>query len=203
MAHQDHGFQLSALSFQLSAFSLQPSAFSLQFSAFNSQPPIPMDLPTSPFADFDEEMRITRRVLERVPGEKGKWKPHEKSFSLGHLAQLVALMPGWIARSLNESAIDLGASPGYTYETTETLLSVFDQNVEAARDALREATDETLDEPWSLKRGKQVLLSMPKRAVVRQTISHLSHHRGQLTVYLRLLDVAVPSIYGPSADEKW
>jgi uncharacterized damage-inducible protein DinB len=162
-----------------------------------------MDLPTSPFADFDEEMRITRRVLERVPSEKGKWKPHEKSFTLGHLAQLVARMPEWIAMSLNESAIDLGSAAGYSYEPTETLLSVFDQNVEAARDALRETTDENLDEPWSLKRGNQVLLTMPKGAVVRQTISHLSHHRGQLTVYLRLLNIAVPSIYGPSADEKW
>jgi uncharacterized damage-inducible protein DinB len=162
-----------------------------------------MDLPTSPFADFDEEMRVTRRVLERVPDEKGHWKPHPKSFALGHLAQLVALMPGWIANMVREPAIDLGQVPGYSFETTETLLAQFDQNVEAARDALRETTDEALDEPWSLRHGAHVLMTLPRRAAVRQTISHLSHHRGQLTVYLRLLDVAVPSIYGPSADEKW
>jgi uncharacterized damage-inducible protein DinB len=162
-----------------------------------------MDLPTSPFADFDDEMRITRRVLERVPDEKGRWKPHPKSFPLGHLAQLVARMPDWIAVSVNEPAIDLASGAPYTFEPTATLLSVFDQNVEAARDALLNATDEQLDEPWSLKHGSQILFTMPKGAVVRQTISHLSHHRGQLTVYLRLLDIAVPSIYGPSADEKW
>lgn len=161
-----------------------------------------MDLSNSPLPDFDDEMRITRRVLERVPSEQGKWKPHPKSFPLGHLAQLVAQMPGWIAMSLNESAIDLEAGASYSFEPTETLLSVFDQNVEAARDALQETTEEDLDEPWSLKRGDQVIFSMPKRAVIRQTITHLSHHRGQLTVYLRLLDVPVPSVYGPTADEK-
>jgi uncharacterized damage-inducible protein DinB len=161
-----------------------------------------MDLANSPLPDFDEEMRATRRVLERVPSEKGKWKPHPKSFPLGHLAQLVARMPGWIAMSLNESAIDLASGAAYSFEPTETLLSVFDQNVEVARDALRDTTEEDLDESWSLKHGDHVIFSMPKRAVIRQTITHLSHHRGQLTVYLRLLDVPVPSVYGPTADEK-
>ena len=161
-----------------------------------------MDLPNSPLPDFDEEMRATRRVLERVPSEKGQWKPHPKSFPLAHLAQLVSGMPGWIAAMLNEGAIDLAASKGYSFETTDTLRSAFYQNVEAARDALTEATEEQLDEPWSLKHGDRVLFTMPRRAAIRQTITHLSHHRGQLTVYLRLLDVPVPSVYGPTADEK-
>jgi uncharacterized damage-inducible protein DinB len=162
-----------------------------------------MDLPNSPLPDFDEEMRATRRVLERVPSDKARWKPHPKSFPLGHLAQLVSWMPGWIAAMLNEGAIDLAAGRGYSFESTETLLSGFDQNVEAARDALMEATEEQLDEPWSLKHGDRVIFTTPRRAAIRQTISHLSHHRGQLTVYLRLLDVPVPSVYGPTADEGW
>lgn len=161
-----------------------------------------MDLPNSPLPDFDDEMRITRRVLERVPSDKARWKPHPKSFPLGHLAQLVSWMPGWIAAMLNEGAIDLAAGTGYSLETTESLLSGFDQSVEAARDALMETTEEQLDEPWSLKHGDRVIFTTPRRAAIRQTISHLSHHRGQLTVYLRLLDVPVPSVYGPTADEK-
>lgn len=161
-----------------------------------------MSIATSPLPDFDEEMAITRRVLERVPSDKGAWKPHPKSFPLGHLAQLVSLMPGWIANTLTEPALDLARAGGYSFESTETLLSGFDQNVEAAREALEESNDEDYDVPWSLKHGDRVLFTAPRRAVIRQHISHLSHHRGQLSVYLRLLDVPVPSIYGPSADER-
>lgn len=161
-----------------------------------------MSIATSPLPDFDEEMAITRRVLERVPSDKGPWKPHPKSFPLGHLAQLVSLMPGWIANTLTEPALDLARAGSYSFESTETLLSGFDQNVEAAREALEESTDEDYDAPWSLKHGDRVLFTAPRRAVIRQHISHLSHHRGQLSVYLRLLDVPVPSIYGPSADER-
>ncbi len=151
--------------------------------------------------EFDQEMATTRRVLERVPGERGTWKPHEKSFALGHLAQLVAWMPGWIGRTLREPHIDLAGGGGYSFEATETLLAAFDRNVADARAALGEVTGDRLDEPWSLKMGDRVLMTHPRGAVVRQNLSHLVHHRGQLGVYLRLLDVPVPSIYGPSADE--
>ena len=154
--------------------------------------------------EFDEEMKITRRLLERVPSDQGAWKPHEKSFPLGHLAQLVARMPGWMTAMIEHAELDLAAGgPGYTLETTATLLGVFDQNVREGRAALAAATDAQLAEPWSLKMGPQVLFTMPRRAVIRQTINHLVHHRGQLTVYLRLRDVPIPSIYGPTADEKW
>ena len=153
--------------------------------------------------EFDQEMSATRRVLERVPSEKGGWKPHPKSFSLAHLAQLVSWMPGWIAQTLTETSLDLQQSGGYSDESTETLLAGFDESVRAARKALEESKDEDWDVDWSLKMGDRVLMTMPRRAVVRQHISHLSHHRGQLTVYLRLLDVPVPSIYGPTADEGW
>lgn len=162
-----------------------------------------MSQPAIPLAEFDQEMASTRRLLERVPDEKGTWKPHEKSFALGHLAQLVAWIPGWITRTLNEPHIDLAGGAGYSFETTETLLGMFDSNVAEARQALSDVTGSALDEPWSLKMGERVLFTTPRGETVRQHLSHLIHHRGQLTVYLRLVDVPLPSIYGPTADEKW
>ena len=152
--------------------------------------------------EFDQEMAATRRVIERVPDDKADWKPHPKSFSLAHLAQLLAAMPGWIARTLTETSLDLASGPRYTNETTETLLAVFDDNVRAARTAIENATDADHEIPWSLKMGDDVLFTQPRGVVVRQHISHLSHHRGQMTVYLRLLDVPVPSVYGPTADDR-
>jgi uncharacterized damage-inducible protein DinB len=154
--------------------------------------------------EFDQEMATTRRLLERVPTDKGQWKPHPKSFSLGHLAQLVARMPGWLTPILRSTHLDLAAGGGgYTYETTETLLKVFDDNVRQAREVLATTTDADLEVPWSLKMGDRVLNTSPRGVVARQTINHLVHHRGQLTVYLRLVDVPLPSIYGPTADEGW
>jgi len=152
--------------------------------------------------EFDQEMKTTRRVLERVPSDKGQWKPHPKSFSLGHLAQLVSWMPGWIGSTLRETALDLAQAGGYSYETTETLLRGFDENVASARKALTASTDADWSVPWSLKHGARTLFSAPRGVVVRQHISHLIHHRAQLGVYLRLIDVPVPSMYGPTADER-
>jgi uncharacterized damage-inducible protein DinB len=143
-------------------------------------------------------------VLERVPSDKATWKPHEKSFSMGHLAQLVSWMPGWITRTLEEPFLDLaGGNPGYSIERTETLLAQFDRNVAGARKALESISGNALKEDWSLKMGPKVLMTLPRGEVVRQHMSHLVHHRGQLTVYLRLVDVPVPSVYGPTADERW
>jgi uncharacterized damage-inducible protein DinB len=153
--------------------------------------------------EFDLEMKTTRRLIERVPSDKGEWKPHPKSFSLGHLTQLVATMPGWVTRMIRDPDIDLGKGPGYSYESTETLLEKFDTNVREAREAIASAKDPAFDEPWSLKMHGQVLFTQPRGEAVRSTINHLIHHRGQLTVYLRLVDVPIPSIYGPTADEKW
>jgi uncharacterized damage-inducible protein DinB len=156
-----------------------------------------------PLAEFDQEMSTTRRLLARVPDGKGEWKPHPKSFPLAHLAQLVAWMPGWITRTLREPFIDLSAGTGYSMEDTPTLLAEFDRNVASALDALVSVTDAALDEPWSLKMGDKVLFTTPRGPTVRQHLSHLIHHRGQLSVYLRELDVPIPSIYGPTADEGW
>jgi len=152
--------------------------------------------------EFDQEMSTTRRLLERVPSEKGQWKPHPKSFALGHLAQLVSWMPGWIANTLRQTELNLGTAPGYSYERTETLLQGFDQNVRDTREALGSVSDADFGVPWSLKRADRVLFTAPRGVVVRNHISHLVHHRGQLTVYLRLIDVPIPSIYGPTADER-
>ena len=153
--------------------------------------------------EFDGEMGTTRRVLERVPTEKGEWKPHPKSFPLGHLAQLVATMPGWITKSATGESIDLTSGPGYSYQTTESLLEQFDRHVAEARSAIATTTDDDFEKPWSLTMGERNLMTLPRGVVTRQNINHLVHHRGQLTVYLRLLDVPVPSIYGPTADEPW
>lgn len=153
--------------------------------------------------EFDQEMKPTRKLLERVPGDKGQWKPHPKSFALGHLAQLVATMPGWLTKMARGVEIDLAAGPGYSFQTTESLLEQFDTHVREAREAIAGFKDSDYTLPWSLKMGAQVLLTDERGKVVRQTINHLCHHRGQLTVYLRLIDVPIPSIYGPTADEKW
>jgi len=152
--------------------------------------------------EFDQEMATTRRLLERVPDGQGEWRPHAKSFPLGHLAQLVAWMPGWVTSTLRDTALDLSAHPGYTFEPTAKLVALFDENVRGAREAIRTTPDTDYDVLWSLKRGDQVLMSLPRRVLVRQHINHLIHHRGQLTVYLRLRDVPIPSIYGPTADER-
>jgi uncharacterized damage-inducible protein DinB len=162
-----------------------------------------MAAPAIPLKEFDSEMASTRKLLERVPGDKGAWKPHQKSFSLGHLAQLVAWIPGWIATTLREPQIDLAKGAGYSLESTDKLLTMFDANVRDARAALESVTGQALDESWSLKHGDRVLMTMPRGEVVRQHLSHLAHHRGQLTVYLRLVDVPLPPVYGPTADERW
>lgn len=162
-----------------------------------------MSISSTFLPEFDEEMKTTRRLLERVPGEKARWKPHEKSFSLGHLTQLVARMPGWITQIMSETTLDLSSTPEYTYEETSTLLDEFDRNVKEARAAMAGASDADFGVEWSLTGGGRTFMTLPRAAAVRQTINHLVHHRGQLSVYLRLIDVPLPSIYGPTADERW
>jgi uncharacterized damage-inducible protein DinB len=162
-----------------------------------------MTIGQSMIPEFDQEMTTTRRVLERVPSEKGAWKPHEKSFSIGHLAQLVARMPGWITLTVKHPKLDLSTATPYSYETTDTLLADFDRAVREGRESLATVTDEQMGQPWALTMGDKTLMTLPRGVVVRQNINHLVHHRGQLTVYLRLLDIPVPSVYGPTADERW
>jgi uncharacterized damage-inducible protein DinB len=153
--------------------------------------------------EFDQEMASTRRVIERVPDGDPDWKPHAKSFSIAHLAQLLARLPGWIGQTLTTTELDLAAGGGYSNESTASLLREFDESVRKSREAIAASEDSDYDIPWSLKLRGNVLFTLPRGVVVRQHISHLSHHRGQMTVYLRLLDVPVPSVYGPTADEPW
>ena len=153
--------------------------------------------------EFDHEMTTTRKLLERVPEDKFDWKPHTKSFSLGALAAHLANLPVWGSETLNKSEFDVGGSaPAGVVPSKAELLANFDKNVAATRAALTGKTDAELMGMWSLKRGGHTIFSMPKAAVWRSfVLNHLVHHRGQLSVYLRLLDVPVPSMYGPSADE--
>lgn len=162
-----------------------------------------MNSPVIPIAEFDQEMQTTRRLIERVPDAKLEWKPHVKSFSLGSLSQLVSWMPGWISQALHNIELDLAAGAGYGKTSSAELLKNFDKGVEGSRTALSSVTGSALQEAWTLKRGADVLWSAPRREVVRAHLNHLIHHRGQLTVYLRLVDVPLPEIYGPTADTKW
>ena len=164
---------------------------------------MPVSIAETLIAELDSEMPPTRRLLERVPTEKGEWKPHPKSFALGHLTQLVATMPGWLTKTMQSPELNLAAQAGYKFQKTESLLQQFDTHVAEARAAIAASKDSDYAKSWSLKMGDQVLMTLPRGVVMRQHINHLCHHRGQLTVYLRLLDVPIPSIYGPTADEKW
>ena len=153
--------------------------------------------------EFDHEMTTTRKLLERVPEDHIDWKPHPRSWTLGQLAQHVATLPMWGSITLKQSELDLGAggeSP--TLRTRARLLEAFDAHVADTRAALLGKTDAELMAPWTLKNNGQTVFSMPKATVWRSfVLNHLVHHRGQLSVYLRLQDVPIPSIYGPSADE--
>ena len=153
--------------------------------------------------EFDHEMTVTRKLLERVPDDRFDWKPHQKSYSLGDLAAHVATLPTWGTETLLRSEIDIGNNPRAAATASKsTMLATFDRNVADARAALAGKTDAELGAMWSLKRNGKTVFSMPKAAVLRSfVLNHLVHHRAQLTVYLRLLDVPVPSLYGPSADE--
>ncbi len=157
--------------------------------------------------EFDQEMASTRKTLERVPEDKLGWKPHEKSGTLGWLAGHVATLPGWATMTIRQDELDLapgGQSPAppQAPKTTKELLAVFDKSVADARAAISGTSDAEFMKPWTLLKGGQKLMTLPKAAVMRSFVmNHLIHHRAQLGVYLRLNNVAVPSIYGPSADE--
>ncbi len=153
--------------------------------------------------EFDREMTTTRKLLERVPEDKFAWKPHVKSMSLGDLASHVANLVNWGAVTLNQSDVDMGSDNTNTAATSRAdLLARFDGNVAHTRAALTSKSDAEMMAPWSLKHHGKTIFTMPKAAVWRGfVLNHLVHHRGQLSVYLRLNDVPVLAIYGPSADE--
>jgi uncharacterized damage-inducible protein DinB len=158
--------------------------------------------------ELDAELAITRTVLERVPDERGEWKPHEKSFSMAHLAQLVARMPGWVPLMMKETELDIAPKDGpktggYTTEKTATLLAEFDRNAAAAREAIAGGSDEDYAVAWTLKAGGHPVQQGTRYQMLRSTVlNHLVHHRAQLGIYLRLVGEKVPSMYGPTADTK-
>ena len=164
-----------------------------------------MTIAESVLPEFDREMGLTRRVLERVPEGQFAWKPHEKSTTLGRLAEHLTEMPQWLAVSITEPGIDLGTGRPPEYKAPDTraaVLAQFDKHVAMGRSALVGRTDAELMAPWTLKNQGKEIFTMPKAAVIRGfCLNHMIHHRGQMMVYLRLLNVAVPSVYGPSADE--
>jgi uncharacterized damage-inducible protein DinB len=155
--------------------------------------------------EFDHEMGTTRRLLERLPESELSWKPHAKSMSLGGLATHLTQIPQWVGTIVNESYFDLatpGVGPAPELKTRSDILSTFDKHVAQARAQMAGKSDPELMMPWSLKQGDKELFTLPRIAALRSfLLNHSIHHRGQLSVYLRLKDVPVPSIYGPSADE--
>jgi len=152
--------------------------------------------------ELENEATTTRRVLERVPSDKLTWKPHAKSMSLGELALHVATSPGVICGWAAQDVTQLKGDPLPKPQSTEEILEAHDQSIKTSKDLLGQIGDAGLDQMWSAKAGDNTLMSMPKGALVRAIVmNHWIHHRGQLSVYLRLLDVPLPSIYGPSADE--
>ncbi len=163
---------------------------------------------TTFFADqLEREAAISRRVLENVPQGKAEWKPHEKSMPLGYLASLVATMPSWVAMAIERDDLDLnpvgGAPPPrVTWESAADLLRMSDDNRASGLKALAATTDAHLATPWKLLVAGNVVMTAPRNIVIADTFTHLAHHRGQLTVYLRLNGNKVPSVYGPSADDK-
>jgi uncharacterized damage-inducible protein DinB len=157
--------------------------------------------------EFDHEMANTRKTLERVPDAKFDWKPHAKSFSLGALAGHIAFIPFWARDTIQKPDFDVNPAGGHVaqpppLQNRADVLAFFDKGVAEARAALQGASDQTLMAPWSLLSGGKAIFTMPRVAVLRSMImNHLVHHRGQLTVYLRMNDLPVPALYGPSADE--
>ena len=162
------------------------------------------NIATALIAEMEHEAAVTRTVLERVPADKFDWKPHDKSMPFGRLASHIAEMFAWTPSTLEHAELDFSKMDYKPFEpgSTEELVEFLDKNVTEAIAALRSSPDERFMENWTMRNGEQVYFTMPKIAVMRSfVLNHIVHHRGQLSVYLRLNDIAVPSIYGPSADE--
>ncbi len=157
--------------------------------------------------EFDQIVQATRKVLERVPDDRLDWQPHEKSFSIGDLAMHVANIVGWTEATLEQDELDVEPVEGEawktpTYESSADILREFDKNAATGKASLAASDDARFMEEWSLKRRGETLMAMPKLAVLRNwVLNHIVHHRAQLGVYLRLLDVPVPQTMGPTADE--
>jgi uncharacterized damage-inducible protein DinB len=157
-------------------------------------------------AELDREAPRTQRALQQVPQGRDDWKPHDKSMPLARLAGLVASMPSWVTLIIEQDELDLTPPPGkgqWQQPAVDKLSEIHDGHIAKARESLAHANDEFLmSTNWRLRAGGRVVMEQPRHIVLRDTLNHLAHHRGQLTVYLRLCDQKVPAIYGPSADDQ-
>jgi uncharacterized damage-inducible protein DinB len=166
-----------------------------------------MSISAALLPEFDQEMMTTRKTLVRIPDDKFDWAPHDKSMAFGGLATHLANLPSWTVLTIHQDSLDINPPGGEPFKleqkaSRQEILEDFDKNVAAARAAISGASDEDLLKPWSLLSGGNTLMTLPKVAVLRSFVmNHIIHHRGQFSVYLRLNDIPVPSIYGPSADE--
>jgi uncharacterized damage-inducible protein DinB len=155
--------------------------------------------------ELNSEVDRSRRALEQVPEGKYDWKPHEKSMIFGYLADMVATIPSWVAMAVTQNELDIapasGPSKRQKHETSGELVQALDKAAADARAALEKTTDEHLMTPWRLLARGQVVMETPRHVMIRDTINHWAHHRGQMTVYMRLLGAKVPALYGPSADD--
>ncbi|MBN9298683.1 MAG: DinB family protein [Filimonas sp.] len=152
---------------------------------------------------LQQEAIGTRKILARVPESQLGWKPHEKSMSLGRLAMHIAELPRWIVRSLLSTEFDFSKETlqRTTPESQSHILQVFEDNLANAINALHATSDEALSDRWTIRKGPHIIFEFPRKVNIRWTIHHIIHHRGQLSVYLRLLNVPLPNLYGPTADE--
>jgi uncharacterized damage-inducible protein DinB len=157
--------------------------------------------------EFDQEMANTRKVLARIPEDKLDWKAHERSNTIGWVGTHLAEIPGWTEVTLKQDSLDISPPGGQPYRTPvasspQAILHRFDQNVAAAQSAIAAASDEQFMQPWTLLKGGEPIFAMPRLTVIRRMVlNHSIHHRGHLCVYLRLNNIPVPGMYGPSADE--
>lgn len=152
--------------------------------------------------ELEAEARATRSCLERIPENLFEWRPHERSMTMGYLALLVAEIPKWITHMIEKSEIDFATFEHFKPKTTAELVAHFDENMKGAKKALQHISNQGLEAPFHLKNQGQLIFSSPKKGNIGSSINHLVHHRGQLTVYMRLNNIPVPSIYGPSADDR-
>jgi len=153
-------------------------------------------------SEFEAEIPSTRKCIERIPDKLFDWKPHEKSMTLGYLTLLVAEIPLWISSMIKTREIDFQTYKHVQPKTTSEMVNHFDENVKAAIQAFKGLSPDDLSKPFVLKNGNQIYISSPLDENISSTLNHWVHHRGQLTVYMRLNNILVPSIYGPSADDK-
>src|SRR6185503_8771278 len=158
-------------------------------------------------AELESEAAKSRRVLEQAPSGKRSWKPHERSMEFGYLSELVANIPSWVALAITQDELDIAPKDGPKHKpvplnTSAELVAALDKAVAQAREALQKTTDAHLETSWKLLAGGRLALEQPRHDVIRDTFLHSAHHRGQMTVYLRLLESKVPSVYGPTADDK-